>query len=81
MPRNVRNFWVECKIDGQKTRLAGGPRSKDGGFSLTIYQRRRGNVEVAFSIEGRADTDGRIFTRVVPVLDSSRDVTTTTTAR
>ena len=48
----VRNFWIEAAIDGRKTRLRGGPVSKDGGFSLTIYQRSNGGIVRALVIEG-----------------------------
>lgn len=39
MPRNVRNFWIEGRIDGRDSTFAAGPATKDGGFSLTIKQR------------------------------------------
>jgi len=41
----VRNWWIEADVDGRKTPLSGGPRSKDGGFQLTIYQRVKGNID------------------------------------
>ena len=30
----MRNFWIDVDIDGRKTRLSGGPKSKDGGFFM-----------------------------------------------
>jgi hypothetical protein len=38
----VRNFWLSAEIDGRKTSLDGGPRSKDGGMNLVIYQNHAG---------------------------------------
>lgn len=54
MPRNVRNFWVEVEIDGQVTRLAGGPKAADGGFVLTVKQRDHGRVTTALTVDGLA---------------------------
>ena len=42
--KNVRNFWVEVEIDGQKTKLVGGPKGKEGGLKITLYQRDNGMV-------------------------------------
>jgi hypothetical protein len=65
MPRNVRNFWIECEVDGRRTKVALGPQAKDGGFSLTVYQRSDGEVTKALQVQGRAtiDTDGTIRLR------------------
>ena len=35
----VRNFYIKADIDGRKTKLAGGPASKDGGMNISIFQR------------------------------------------
>lgn len=40
----VRNFYVEADIDGRETMLGGGPRSKDGGMKVCIYQRVDGAI-------------------------------------
>ena len=48
----VRNFWVNGKVDGQRTEFGGGPRRKDGGFYLTIKQRDNGEIVTAAMIEG-----------------------------
>lgn len=44
MPRCVRNFWLSARIDGRRSSFASGPRSKEGGFHLDIYQRDGGEV-------------------------------------
>lgn len=54
MPRNASNFWIELDVDGRKNVVATGPRSKDGGFSMTIYMRGEGGVEIAARIYGSA---------------------------
>lgn len=41
----VRNFWIDAEIDGRKTELCGGPRAKDGGMEITVYQRNKGQIE------------------------------------
>ena len=57
MPRNVRNFWIEGLIDGRESNLVGGPKSKDGGFDIDIYQRDNGAVTNPLVITGRAFGD------------------------
>lgn len=52
MPRNVRNFWLDLFVDGRKNSVKTGPRQKDGGFLLTIYQRDRGCVSKGITISG-----------------------------
>lgn len=60
MPRNVRNFWIELTVDGSATRVETGPRSKDGGFELTILMRDRGGISRAMELRGYAKSDGSI---------------------
>ena len=44
MPRNVRNFWIELSVDGKKTAVATGPRSRSGGFRCKVLQRADGAI-------------------------------------
>lgn len=44
MPRNTRNFWIELSIDGKKTKVAAGPRSRSGGFRCRVLQRADGEI-------------------------------------
>lgn len=55
----VRNFWIEADIDGRKTSLEGGPRSKDGGFNLTVYIRDHGSIAKALRVTGE-EVDGKL---------------------
>lgn len=71
MPRNVRNFWLDVNIDGQATRLSGGPQAKDGGFDLTIKMRDNGGIIEAVDILGRANADGRLTLTVRRQSDSA----------
>jgi len=61
MPRFVRNFWLEGKIDGRVGKIDGGPKAKDGGFTLRIYQRDRGQVTLAGRLQGRVSYDGELI--------------------
>jgi hypothetical protein len=65
MPRNVRNFWVELDVDG-RSRVATGPRSKDGGFELNIKMRDEGSVKEAVRIVGNALEDGSLELHILP---------------
>ena len=40
----VRNWWVKVSVDGKKTPIGFGPRAKDGGFSIRIFQREKGGI-------------------------------------
>jgi len=44
VPCRVRRPWLEARIDGRRRVFASGPRSKDGGFGLRIYNRDRGEI-------------------------------------
>ena len=50
----VRNFWVEADVDGYETYVKGGPRRKDGGMDVTVYQREDGGIKTAIRIVCRA---------------------------
>ncbi len=60
MPRNVRNFWIEAKIDGYKNPIKFGPKRKDGGFHMVINQRNEGKVTTGAIIEGYVTESGQI---------------------
>jgi hypothetical protein len=44
MPRVVRNFWVDLTVDGKKTSVGTGPRSRSGGFRCQVLQRADGEI-------------------------------------
>jgi len=56
----VRNFYIVAWIDGRKTPIRGGPRSKDGGFTLAIKQRNKGEIDVPITIQGTVMLDGNL---------------------
>lgn len=47
----VRNFYLEANIDGRATKLGGGPKAKDGGMRVHLYQRDEGSITEALEIE------------------------------
>lgn len=59
----VRNFWIDADIDGRQTMLSGGPRSKDGGMGVTVYQRNEGCIERAVTVSCW-EADGELITSV-----------------
>lgn len=61
----VRNFWIDADIDGRKTMLSGGPRAKDGGMLVNIYQRDDGGIHRALRIECMECGDGTLKTVVL----------------
>jgi hypothetical protein len=72
MPRVVRNFWIAARIDGRSNLACGGPRRKDGGLYLTVYQRNDGCIAAALKIICTACSDGTLRIRVEPLLPFSR---------
>jgi hypothetical protein len=64
----MRNFWINARIDGRKTRLTGGPQSKTGGLELTLYVRDQGVSVPAVKLEAWADTDGTLRIRADALL-------------
>ena len=66
MPRNVRNFWITVEVDGRQHNVETGPRAKDGGFIVRVYQRGAPDACSApvLTVEGRADDAGRLRTNV-----------------
>ena len=63
--KQVRNFWIEAEIDGRNSKLSGGPRSKTGGFFLTVKQRDNGGISTPVKIYGFADDSGNLELQVV----------------
>jgi hypothetical protein len=68
MPRAVRNFWVAGDVDGRRSSISGGPRARDGGLSLTLYQRKEGQVARALTVHCLACSDGTLCLEVIPIL-------------
>lgn len=78
MPRNVRNFWLEADIDGRRSRFEGGPRSKSGGFTVTVKQRDCGEVTTAGRLYGYAWADGTLTLAFVKADGTRLELTATT---
>jgi hypothetical protein len=74
-PRVVRNFYVLAQVDGMKSPISGGPRLRDGGLTLTLYQRSGGNVETALKLNCFARCDGTLRVEVNVLLPWSFDET------
>lgn len=64
MARNVRNFWIDGSVDGRQSGVCGGPRKRDGGISVDIKQRDKGDIVTALQISGFADNDGNLTLEV-----------------
>lgn len=51
MPRNVRAWWIDARIDGKPRPVAFGPRGREGDGDITFYIRdENGDVREAFSV-------------------------------
>jgi hypothetical protein len=69
MPRTVRNFYIKAHVDGRTSLVAGGPRARDGGLILTVYQRCEGRVEKSLQVVCTA-SNGTLRVCVEPMLPS-----------
>lgn len=49
-PRIVRNFWLELEVDGKKEKIATGPKSSGGGFTLKILMRENGKISEKYML-------------------------------
>lgn len=79
MPRNVRNFFIHAVVDGLSRPIRSGPVSKEGGFTLTVYQRHEGEVVRALVLEGFASLNGQLrLVAYEPGSDESRVLFETT---
>lgn len=61
----IRNFYIKASVDGRKTPLTGGSKSKDGGFLLTIHQRKDGESIKVIEIEGFVSKNDQLNTRII----------------
>ena len=59
----VRNFYVEADIDGRETILGGGPRNKEGGMTVKIFQRIDGGISHPIKIVSR-ECNGELTTEI-----------------
>lgn len=64
MPRNVRNFWLTARVDGRPTAVATGPRAKDGGMSVALQMRDKGEIVTALTIECQAGQNGALVIHI-----------------
>lgn len=75
MPQNVRNFWIETTVDGQRTPPKGqGPQSKDGGFRTVVLMRDDGDVTRVLEMEGYV-RNGNLCLRITPELRRQKSAT------
>lgn len=64
LPRNVRNFWLEGRVDGRQSRIRTGPVSAGGGFELRVSIRDGGIIHGAVYLSGDASPDGSLTLRI-----------------
>lgn len=68
---SIRPFYIVSEIDGRKTPLKGGPRSKDGCMKVNIYIRDNGGIEKAYTLSCYPGDDKDL---IVSVLDNNGKV-------
>lgn len=58
----MRNFYMKSMIDGRRTLLTGGPRSKNGGMFITLYQKEKGESVEILSVVSTVLPNGKLKT-------------------
>ena len=58
----MRNFYMKSMVDGRKTPITGGPRSKDGGMFITLYQKEKGESVEILNVTSSVLPDGKLRT-------------------
>ena len=59
----LRNFWLETEIDGRKTKLKGGPKSRTGGLCTKLYVRDNSKSILACKVVCR-ECDGDLIVMI-----------------
>ena len=77
----VRNFWIDADIDGRQTMLSGGPKSRDGGMRVNIYQRDEGGILHVISINCYVSADGKLISKIGVEADGQSTVSVVRTER
>jgi len=65
MPRNVRNFWMEARVDDRESKITGGPVKKDGGLEIRLYQRDEKSVLDSLRIDCWINDENDVCMRVI----------------
>lgn len=73
-PRNVRNFWLDARVDGRANAVETGPRGANGGMTLAIKVRNDGNIVTALYIACCALSDGTLIIDVEPRMPTSNTI-------
>jgi len=53
---------MKSMIDGRKTPITGGPRHKDGGMYITLYQKEKGESVEILSVLSTVLPNGKLKT-------------------
>jgi hypothetical protein len=69
----MRNFWLEGDIDGRKTKVTGGAKSRTGEMTLRIFQRHHGSSQCVALI--KCYPDGDELTTSVEMLHEHKNMT------
>ena len=57
MPRSVRSYWVEPRVDGRGAMSGFGPKAKNGGMEAVVKMRHNGRIVTVAKLVFRADGD------------------------
>lgn len=60
----MRNFYMKAKVDGRKTFIAGGPRNKDGGMFINLYQKEKGESVEILIVSSSVLPNGKLRTSI-----------------
>ena len=58
----MRNFYMKSGVDGRKTPITGGPRSKDGSMYIILFQKEKGESVEILSVLSTVLPNGNLKT-------------------
>ena len=71
---SVRPFYIEADIEGRKTTLSGGTRSRKGEHRINIYQRDEGSITRPFYIEQYSKEEDGVHKLVTDVYHNGKQI-------
>ena len=64
MPKNLRNFYIHCNVDGLQKPLASGPKSHTGGMSIDLMAAINGQSVSVLKVDCIAKATGKLVINI-----------------
>lgn len=61
----MKDFWLDCDIEGRKTMLSGGPRRKGGNLKAELYVKEEGCSKCAVILDCFTNEEGKLQINII----------------